>query len=291
MTTKPSLRSFNLNTLPVLREILLHGSVSKAAQSLHVSQPALSAALKQLRHQFGDQLIVRSHGSMKLTPKAEAMLAPLEQALAAVQQLITPGAEKPSASPVAFGIATTDHMMSLLGAPLVQMLLQEDLRILPHFLGAGGHSAEQLLKGEIEFIIMPKVALIGSHVSSRDQDSMNSELLFSEPLVGIGSKDDKTLAEDMTVKDYLERQHVSFDVDTGRNLCVERAFLAGSSLKQNDIARFSNCAALLGIVASTRCIALVPASLGRAAQSMFGLQVFTPPLKFPLLEWIIIWHR
>lgn len=291
LSAKSSLRSFNLNTLPVLREILRHGSVSKAAQALHVSQPALSAALKQLRHQFGDQLIVRSNGSMKLTPRAEAIMTPLEQALSAVQQLITPSAKQPSASPVVFRIATTDHVMNLLGAPLVQMLLQEDLRIFAHFLGAGGHSAAQLLNGEIEFIIMPKLALIGSHVSSRDQNSLNSELLFSEPLVGIGSKDDMTLAEDMTVKDYLERHHVSLDLDPDRNISVEQAFLAGNSLKQNDVARFSNYAALLGVVASTRCIALVPASFGRAARSMFGLQLFTPPLKFPPLEWTIIWHR
>lgn len=289
--TSNSLRSFNLNNLPVLREILRHGSVSKAAIALHVSQPALSGALKQLRYQFADELIVRSRGSMKLTPKAEALLAPLEQALAAVQQLIVPGEVDASAPPTLFRIATTDYVMNLLGAPLVQMLLQEELRIMPHFLSAGGHSAQQLLNGEIECIIMPKLALVGSHVSARDLDSVNSELLFSEALVGIGARDDKELAFAMTTERYLAREHVSLALDPERNISVEQAFLAGNSYKQNDVARFSCYMSLLGIVAATRCIALVPENLAKASAALFGLQTFNPPIAFPQLEWTMVWHR
>jgi DNA-binding transcriptional LysR family regulator len=291
MNAKTSLRSFNLNTLPILREILRHGSVSKAAKALNVSQPALSGALKQLRHQFDDELIVRSHGSIKLTPKAEAMLAPLEQALSAVQQLILPATEDPSAPPTVLRIATTDHIMNLLGGPITQILLQEELKVMPHFLSASGHTAGQLLNGEIDCIIMPKLSLVGSHVSSRDQDSLNSELLFSEPLVGIGRRDDQELERGLSVKDYLERPHVSLDLDAERNISVERAFLAGNSLQQNDIAKFSCYAALIGIVAATRCIALVPASLAKAVEFIFNIQLFNPPLAFPPLEWTMIWHR
>lgn len=291
MSTKTSLRSFNLNTLPILREILRHGSVSQAAKALNVSQPALSGALKQLRHQFDDDLIVRSQGLMKLTPKAEALLAPLEQALSAVQQLILPGSEDPTAPPTVFRIATNDHVMNLLGGPLVQTLLQEDLRIMPHFLSASGHSAGQLISGVIECIIMPRLSLVGSHVSSREQDSLNSELLFSESLVGIGRRDDKELAEGLSVEGYLQREHVSLDLDSERNISVERAFLAGNSFVQNDIARFSCYTSLLGVVAVTRCIALVPSSLASAVETMFDLQIFSPPIAFPPLEWTMIWHR
>lgn len=291
MTNKTNLRSFNLNNLPVLREILRHGSVSKAAKALHVSQPALSGALKQLRYQFGDELIVRSNGTMRLTKKAEALLVPLEQALSAVQQLILPDANDPLAQPTVFRIATTDHVMHLLGAPLVRMILQENLKMMPHFLSAGGHSPAQLLNGEIDFVIMPKLSLVGSHVSSRDLDSVNSELLFSEALIGIGAIDDEELKSGMTPQRYLEREHVSLDLDPDRNISVEQAFLAGNSLIQNDVARFSCYTALLGIVAATGCIALVPKSLGKVSAAMFGLQTFYPPIAFPPLEWTIIWHR
>lgn len=83
---------------------------------------------------------------MKLTPKAESMLAPLEQALAAVQQIITPGTESPAAPPTVLTIATNDHVMNILGAPLV------------HFLVAGGHTPGQLINGTIDCVILPRLA-------------------------------------------------------------------------------------------------------------------------------------
>lgn len=288
---RKNLRSFNLNTLPVLREILLQGSVTKAAVKLNVTQPALSATLKQLRYQFDDELLIRVGGEMKLTAKAEALLAPLEHALSAVQEFITSPAEAPSQPPTVIRIASTDHVMSFLCAPLAQLLLEDNVRILPHFLNAGGHSPSQLLNGDIDFIILPKQVLIGSHVSIRDHASLNSEPLFSEDLVGIGRGIDKDLERGLSVEAYLARPHVSFAIDTERNISVESAFLAANSLKQNDIARFSCYNALLGAVASTQSIALVPANLAHAAQDSFGLTIFTPPIAFPPLEWTMIWHN
>ena len=291
MTPKPSLRSFNLNTLPILREILRHGSVSKAAIALSVSQPALSGALKQLRHQFNDELVVRSHGGMKLTPRAEAILAPLEDALAAVQKLIAPNEDHTQAAPTVFKIATNDHIMSILGGPLVHLLMREQINIMPHFLSAGGHSPEQLLNGSIDCVILPRQTMVGSHVSVRDFDSLNSELLLSEALVGIGRRDDQELASGLSLEQYLDRPHVTFAIDAERHISVEQAYLAANSLKKRDIVRFSSYSAMLSVVASTKCIALVPASLARFAVNLFDVQTFTPPLAFPPLEWTMLWHR
>ena len=291
MTPKTSLRSFNLNTLPILREILRQGSVSKAAIALNVSQPALSGALKQLRHQFNDELVVRTHGGMKLTPRAEAILTPLEDALAAVQKLIAPSEDHTVSAPTVFKIATNDHIMNILGGSLVHLLMREKINLMPHFLSAGGHSREQLLNGSIDCVILPRLAMVGSHVSARDFDSLNSELLLSEALVGIGRRDDQELANGLSLEEYLNRPHVTFAIDADRHISVEQAFLASNSLKKKDIIRFSSYSAMLGVVASTDCIALVPASLARFAVNLFDLQTFTPPLAFPPLEWTMVWHR
>jgi DNA-binding transcriptional LysR family regulator len=291
MSAKTNLRSFNLNTLPVLREILRHGSVSKAAIALNVSQPALSGALKQLRHHFGDELIVRSKGTMKLTAKAEAILAPLEKALSAVQQLIMPDDESPSAPPAVFKISTNDHVMNMFAGPLTQLLMQEKKNILPHFLSVGQHTIEQLFSGGTDCIIVSKRALVAGYASSRELDTINSEPLFSEELVGIGRRSDRELAHGLSLEDYLNRPHVSFTIDPDRNLTVEPAYLAGNSLKQNDMARFSNYLPIPGIVASTGCIAIIPASLAYSSSEYFDLQIFSPPIAFPPVEWALIWHR
>lgn len=51
-----------------------HGSYTKASEELHVSQPAISAAIKKLADEFNDSLVIRKGGGFSLTPKGEVLL-------------------------------------------------------------------------------------------------------------------------------------------------------------------------------------------------------------------------
>lgn len=291
MEIKKNLRAFNLNTLPVLREILRHGSVGKAASALGVSQPALSAALKQLRYHFDDRLIVRSGGLIKLTPKAESLLSPLEDALAAIQEVIAPETGNPNSQKLLLKIASNDHVMVLFGGPLSQLILKDNIRLLPQFLSAAGHSAKQLVTGEIDYIIAPKFVIVSSNVPVSDLKSINSQPLFSEPVVAIGQQDELELLKTLTVEEYLSYPHVSFQIDAEQNISMEQAYLSTNSLAQNDIARFSCYSALLSAVTQTRSVALVPITFAKTFQPLFNIAIFEPPIAFPPIEWTMIWHR
>jgi Bacterial regulatory helix-turn-helix protein, lysR family len=63
-----NLRAFDLNLLLVFQAILREGSVARAAERLHLSQPATSHALSRLRHRLKDQLFVRTPTGMTPTP-------------------------------------------------------------------------------------------------------------------------------------------------------------------------------------------------------------------------------
>ena len=51
-----------------------YGSYTKASEELHVSQPAISAAIKKLADECNDSLVVRKNGTFSLTPKGEILL-------------------------------------------------------------------------------------------------------------------------------------------------------------------------------------------------------------------------
>lgn len=288
---KKSLRSFNLNTLPVLREILRHGSVGKAAEALAVSQPALSAALKQLRHQFNDELVFRSKGVMKLTPKAERILAPLEDALSAVQDIIAPTEGDLNHGKTLLKIATNDQIMISLGGPLTQLIVRENVDILPQFLSAGGHSASQLVSGEIDYVIAPKFVMLSSGIDIGNLKLINSEFLFAEQMVAIGHPEDSASLRELSIEDYLNYPHASFEIDADQHISMEQSYLVANSLAQNDIVRFSSYIALLSAITQTHCIALVPRRLAQTFSAIFDISVFKPPVAFPPIEWTMIWHR
>ena len=75
----------DLNLFAVFAAIMRHGSVSQAARSLGLTQPATSNALTRLRGQMGDPLFVRSKNGMLPTKFASEMAPVIEQALADLQ--------------------------------------------------------------------------------------------------------------------------------------------------------------------------------------------------------------
>ena len=84
-----NLTSLDLNLLVALDALLLEANVSRAADRIGLSQPAASHALQRLRTMLGDPLLVRVGSRMELTPRAQALRAPLAQTLDQVRGLLT----------------------------------------------------------------------------------------------------------------------------------------------------------------------------------------------------------
>src|SRR5437016_2240900 len=103
------LKDVDLNLLVVFDTLLRQGTVSGAAKTLNLSQPAVSNALARLRTLVGDQLFVRSSKGMLPTPLAQELAEPVGHALESLQAALS---HKVSFAPLrsvrAFRIAMTD---------------------------------------------------------------------------------------------------------------------------------------------------------------------------------------
>ncbi|THU05194.1 LysR family transcriptional regulator [Lampropedia puyangensis] len=104
------LKHFDLNLLLVFQCLMQECSVTRAAQSLGMSQPAVSGALARLRQATGDALFVRSGRSgMQPTPFAEQLAEPVAQALSSIaHHLRSPVAFDPKTSSRQFTVAMLD---------------------------------------------------------------------------------------------------------------------------------------------------------------------------------------
>lgn len=78
----------DVQLLRVLYLVLQEKSVSRAADKLGITQPAVSSALKRLRDLTGDQLIVRTRNGMVATERALAFLVPLKHALDGIDRVL-----------------------------------------------------------------------------------------------------------------------------------------------------------------------------------------------------------
>lgn len=78
----------DLNLLVVFHHLLLLKRVSAVAQTLGMSQPAVSSALGRLRASLGDELFLRTQGGMEPTPYALQLAEPVAIALDGLQQAL-----------------------------------------------------------------------------------------------------------------------------------------------------------------------------------------------------------
>lgn len=86
------IRKLDLNLLVVLEAIHAEGSLTRAAQRLHLSQPALSHALARLREALDDPLFLRQGNRMVPTPRTQRLMGPLHEALGLIGEAVQEGA-------------------------------------------------------------------------------------------------------------------------------------------------------------------------------------------------------
>jgi DNA-binding transcriptional LysR family regulator len=84
----PQLVRTDLNLLVVLQVLLEERNVTRAAERLNVSQPALSKTLQKLRETFDDELFTRTAHGLIPTPRAEVLGASLPEALRELDHLL-----------------------------------------------------------------------------------------------------------------------------------------------------------------------------------------------------------
>ncbi|QRQ89047.1 LysR family transcriptional regulator [Cupriavidus oxalaticus] len=79
---------YDLNLLPVFLALMEERSVTRAAERLGMTQPALSNALARLREMLQDPLFIRERYGMQPTGRAEALAPGIAAAVASLDELV-----------------------------------------------------------------------------------------------------------------------------------------------------------------------------------------------------------
>src|ERR1700744_3842302 len=103
----------DLNLLVYFEALYTEGGVSRAAERVGLSQPAMSLALKRLREIFDDPLLVRTPHGMVPTQRAEELIGPVRAILGQSRDLL--GTRKtfdPASAAGPFNLVATEYVFS-----------------------------------------------------------------------------------------------------------------------------------------------------------------------------------
>lgn len=119
------LRRVDLNLIVVLDAVLTERNLTRAGETLGMTQPAVSGALARLRQQFDDPLLVRQGRVFELTPLAERLLPAVQRAMIEIHRTldVLPTFD-PASTTRTFYLSTSDYVLSELTGPL-QAIVRE----------------------------------------------------------------------------------------------------------------------------------------------------------------------
>ena len=107
-------RTLDLNLLRVFDAVMAEGSITRAAERLAMTQPAVSNALKRLRDSVGEDLLTRAARGVAPTAFGEALWPQVRSALGQLRTALEPGDFDPTVDARVFRLTMADAMAAFL---------------------------------------------------------------------------------------------------------------------------------------------------------------------------------
>lgn len=199
-------KNFDLNLLVAFQALVEERNVTRAAERLNLSQPAMSGALRRLRAAFSDDILVSIGRKMVPTAHAQALMPLVTESLIGMQSLISLSARfDPATSQRTFRIIASDYITMVLLAPLLPELEREAPHIRLDIVPAMAGGDLKLDRGEVDLMICPEPFV------TRDHPHV---WLFDETHVAVGWNGNAAFQGELTREAYFSSGHVA--VDLGR---------------------------------------------------------------------------
>ena len=250
------LRAINLDLLPVLYELLRTRSVTSTARSFSLSQPAVSRALRELRHTFQDELLVPLGREARLTERAERLVAPLARTMADLDLVLRPaGPFDPATEAAHLVISTADYVTQLLAPILNNLCAREAPHVALEFVYAGTRNAADLT--QVDFMIGPRG--FGERFGKR----IGRLPLWRDDIVCIAASRNKDVPDRLTPSQFKSMRYAAFRAGPRVLPEVQNLLQPTSPLEVAPICVVPNFLVLGTIVEESDCIALVPRKVAR----------------------------
>lgn len=276
------LADVDLNLLPVLDALLAERHLTRAARRLGLSQSATSHALARLRRALGDPLFVRSPSGLVATPRAEALAAPVREALESLgRSLARPEPFDPRTARRTFTLATADYGAYVVLPALMESVARDapgvDVWVRP----IADVPSEQLARGDVDALISP--------LMSDPPAAIHARKLFEERFVGIARKGHPMLRKGVDLDAWTAAPHV-FIAPRGTPGGVVDSALAAVGRARRVSLQVPQFLLAPHVVTRTDLVGVLGARLAESLAETLPLRLFDPPVPLPTFSMHLIWH-
>lgn len=276
------LSEIDLNQLVLFQQLMVERRVSKVAENLGLTQPAVSNTLAKLRRLFGDDLFLRTPSGMVPTPFAEQLSEPVGYALAMIhsglnqQVRFDPASVKRS---VTIGMTDIGEIVFL--PKLVERLSREAPGItLNTVRNTAVNLRDDMESGRVDLAIGLLPQLKAGFFQRR---------LFRQRYVCLFRRGHAVDKKKLSLADFRGAEHlVVVSAGTGHGKVDELLQRAGvERVVRLTVPHFVGVGHILQ---GTNLVATVPERLAQRLADPFGLAWLPHPVKLPEVAINVFWH-
>jgi DNA-binding transcriptional LysR family regulator len=276
--------NLDLNLLVALDVLLDECNITRASERLNMTQSATSGVLRRLRDYFEDDLLTQTGRKMQPTPYALELRDPIREILVKIRSSITTKRSfDPSTCDRNIRIVCTDFVVTVLIRKVIQNIqrLAPDISI--EILTPTESSDTHLIRGEVDFLLMPEPFITKGHPS---------ELIFEEEHVCVAWTENDLIGDEISYEQYMSMGHISVGIiGSTTRLSIEDSFMKEQNVQRRIEVKTSDFNSLPLLVVGTNRIATMHKRLAQFFAEFLPIRIFPTPVEAPILREHLQWHK
>lgn len=275
------MKNQELTLLYIFDAIMTEGSITRAAERLSMTQPAVSNAVSRMRHAWKDPVFVKKGRKIEPTSFALSLWDQVRSPMHELSQAVTTSNFDPATSRRKFRIALSDLILDMLWPPLVSRLENEapgiDLHAVPYTV-EGAHL--QLREAGVDLAI----GMLQEH-----DHSLRSTWLLDSGYVLAMREDHPLAGRPVTLEEFLDARHLLISLSGDTHGPID-SVLDRMGLSRRVAVTVNQYPTIPELLRSSDMITALPDGMVQDAQFREGLWLTRLPLDVDPINLYLIWH-
>jgi DNA-binding transcriptional LysR family regulator len=276
-----NLRDFDLKLLIVFEAIYSAGNISRAAEKLAMSQPAVSNQLARLRELVDDPLFARGRRGVEPTVKAQTMIGPVREALGLIGRQFGDAAELDlSTYRRTFRISLLELLEPFVMPPILDQIAERAPGISIEGASPRPEFAQDILNGTLDLVgyaypvTSPDIAVVP---------------LASVDMVVIARRNHPRIGTTIGVEALSELGFVGLATDVRALTMIDRDLLT-HGIKRRFVYGVPRTWSIPPLVAGSDLISFMARPFAAYLATKFDLDIYEMPVSLPAQNIYMAWH-
>lgn len=276
------MRNQELNLLVIFDAIMTEGSITRAANSLSLTQPAVSNALSRMRTAWKDELFVKDGRNIQPTTYAQNLWTQIKLPLEQLEEAVDAKSFDPTTAKRTFRIAAADVVIDTIWRPLRKLIEQEAPNINIHAVPYTILNTEGILHdAKVDMVV-------GSSVST--SNVIRREHLYTPCYICVMRPDHPLAKVNLTLEEFAAAEHLLVSLSGNASGFTDEV-LAQHGLSRRVSMTVNHFSAVPELLKETNLISIVPSTVVEKAIFSGELTVIEPPLQLSPNHVASFWHK